>query len=584
MYVRRTPALLLVALLPIFILTSPVSATSIEVWGPSISVPGLNGIVNSISCASVGNCSAGGTYGTGTSSDSPSAAFVVDETNGVWGSVQTVEGVTNVDGFAAVYSVSCGSVGNCSAGGMYESALPPDSVDFIAYQAFVVDEVNGVWGDAIEVPGSAALNTHNQAGIDSISCPAPGDCSAVGSYQFGLSGSEAQDFVVDETNGVWGSAEEIPGLASISSTSLGLGQSFISCSSAGDCSAGGGLAAVLNGGYVRLAFLVNETNGVWNDAFEVPGLANLSPGESSSIRSISCASQGDCSAGGQYQFENNDTLPFVVDESNGSWGQAESIPGLKQLNVGDNATFGSISCASPGDCGAGGVYTAKAKETYVYVTNETNGIWSSAVEVNIPNLNPGEGAKLLSVSCGSPGNCTAGGNYGVVSTGGEVGVLTNASPFVANEVGGHWEAATPLTGVVTKNVGFAVVNSLSCVAPNFCAAGGEYTDRLKPYRGQAFVVNESAFTKTSFQARAIVITPPPESRQTFEARGLPSGATGTVSFNLYQLVECKARVVNDEAICRSRYALGTGSYQMVAQYSGNKVFAPTTKAFEFAVR
>lgn len=593
MYVRRTPALLLIALLPIFILASPVSATSIEVWGPSISVPGLNalntvgpGTVNSISCASVGNCSAGGTYGTGTSSDSPDAAFVVDEIDGVWGSVQTVEGVTNADGFAAIYSISCGSVGNCSAGGMYQSGLSADpvvSTDFDPdYEAFVVDEVNGVWGDAVEVPGSAALNTQNQAGIDSMSCPAAGDCSAVGSYQVGISGSDTQDFVVGETNGVWGSAEEIPGLASISSSSLGLGQSFISCSSVGNCSAGGGLEAVLNGGFVRFAFLADETDGVWGDAFEVPGLTSLSPGESSSIRSISCASPGDCSAGGQY-LRNDDTLPFVVDENNGSWGQAESIPGLARLDVGDNATFGSISCTSPGDCGAGGVYTGKAKQLNVYVTNETNGVWSSAIEVSIANFNAGEGSSLMSVSCGAPGDCSAGGYYDAHSTGGGVSTISNATPFVVNEVGGHWEAAAPLTGVVAKNVGFAAVNSLSCVAPNFCAAGGEYADRLKPYRGQAFVMNASALTKTSFQARAIAISTPPESRQTFEARGLPAGATGTVSFNLYQLVECKARVVNDEAICRSRYALNTGSYQVVAQYSGNKVFAPTIKSFTFVV-
>lgn len=584
MYARGTSALLLVALLPTFVLASPVSATSIEVWGPSMPVPGLNtlnttgpGVVNSISCKSVGNCSAGGTYGT----DKGAAAFVVDETNGVWGSVQTVPGVTNADGFAAIYSLSCGSVGNCSAGGTYVSGLSPDpvvSTDFDTdYEAFVVNEVNGVWGDAIEVPGSGVLNAQNQAEIDSISCPVAGDCSAIGSYQANASanGGAAQDFVVNETNGVWGSAEEIPGIESISSSSLG--NTYISCSSAGNCSAGGGLQTASN---TWFAFLVNETDGVWSDAFEAPGLTNLNPGESSSIRSISCASQGECSAGGQYQFANNDTLPFVVDESNGNWGEAEPIPGLNQLDVGDNATFDSISCTSPGDCSAGGGYTGKAKQPDVYVTNETNGIWSSAIEVAIAGLNSGEGAKLESVSCGSPGDCSAGGYYGAVSTG---FVITNASPFVVNEVGGHWEATTPMTGVVTKNVGVAQVTSISCAAPSFCAAGGDYADRLKPYRSQAFVVSASPFTKTSFQARAVAISPPPESRQTFEALGLPGGATGTVTFNLDQLVECRAKVVSDRAVCRSKYTVDTGSYEIVARYSGNSVFAPTAKAFTFVV-
>jgi hypothetical protein len=583
MYVRRTSALLLVALLPTFILVSPVSATTVEVWGPSMSVPGLNtlntagpGIVNSISCKSVGNCSAAGTYGT----DSGAAAFVVDESNGVWGSVQTVTGLTNADGFAAIYSLSCGSVGNCSAGGMYGGLVadPADPTTFDDdYQAFVVNEVNGVWGDAIEVPGSAELNAQGQATIDSISCPAAGDCSAVGNYQANASanGGAPQDFVVNETNGVWGSAEEIPGIASMSYASLG--NTYISCSSAGNCSAGGGLETLSN---TWFAFLVNETDGVWGDAFEAPGLTGLSPGESSSIRSISCASEGECSAGGQYQFANNDTLPFVVDESNGIWGEAEPIPGLAQLDVGDNATFDSISCTSPGDCGAGGDYTGKAQQTYAYVTNETNGIWSSAIEVSIANLNSGDGAQLESVSCGSSGDCSAGGYYGAVSSG---FVITNASPFVVNEVGGHWDATTPMTGVVTMNVGVAEVTSLSCVAPNFCAAGGRYADRVKPYRSQAFVMSASQFTETSFQARAVAVSPPPESRQTFEALGFPVGATGTVSFSLGQDVECRAKVVSDRAVCRSRYTLGAGSYQIDARFSGDKVFAPTTKAFTFVV-
>lgn len=529
MRVRRTSALLFAAILPILILTSPVSAASIEVlWGPTLSVPGLNtlntagpGIVTSMSCKSTGNCSAGGTYGTGKSPDSVNYAFVDDETNGVWGSMKTVAGVTNEDGFASIYTISCGSVGNCSAGGSYVSGLSPDpvvSTDFDTdFEAFVVNEVNGVWGDAIEVPGTGTLNAQNQAAIISISCPVAGDCSAIGDYQADSSanGGSSQDFVVNETNGVWGSAEEVPGSASIASSSIG--NPHISCSSAGNCSAGGGLLTASN---TWFAFLVTETDGVWGDAFEVPGVSNVRP-TGSYIQSISCAADGDCSAGGQYQNENNDTLPFVVDESNGVWGNAEAIPGLKKLDVGDNSTFSSISCTSPGDCGAGGTYTDKTKESQVYFTNETNGIWSSASKVSIPNLNSGEGTELNAVSCASPGDCSAGGDYGAEATGGGVSVITNANPFVITELGGHWEPATPLSGVVAKNVGVATVYSLSCVAPNFCAAGGEYGDRLKPYRGQAFVMNASPFTITSFRARAVAISPAPESRQTLKLLDYP---------------------------------------------------------------
>ena len=47
--------------------------------------------------------------------------------------------------------MSCASAGNCSAGGYYT-----DSSGHL--QAFVVSEVNGTWGTPMEVPGTAALN------------------------------------------------------------------------------------------------------------------------------------------------------------------------------------------------------------------------------------------------------------------------------------------------------------------------------------------------------------------------------------------------------------------------------------------
>ena len=70
--------------------------------------------INSVSCASAGNCSAGGSY---TSSSRRAPAFVVNETNGTWGPVQEVAAALNAGGSAAIESVSCASAGHCSAGG-----------------------------------------------------------------------------------------------------------------------------------------------------------------------------------------------------------------------------------------------------------------------------------------------------------------------------------------------------------------------------------------------------------------------------------------------------------------------------------
>ena len=102
--------------------------------------------------------------------------------NGTWGMAEQVPG--------AVYlsSVSCGSAGNCSAGGGNGDG-----------QAFVVDEVNGIWSQPKEVPGLAALNAGGSAQTNSVSCPPGGTCGAGGYYTDSSPGEQA--FVVTKSGG-----------------------------------------------------------------------------------------------------------------------------------------------------------------------------------------------------------------------------------------------------------------------------------------------------------------------------------------------------------------------------------------------
>jgi hypothetical protein len=91
--------------------------------------------------------------------------------------------------FGTVLSVSCGSAGNCSAGGWYT-----DSSDLV--QPFVASEVNGTWHNAVKVPGIATLNRGGDAVINSMSCGPAGNCSALGSYTD--SSNRYQVFVVSK--------------------------------------------------------------------------------------------------------------------------------------------------------------------------------------------------------------------------------------------------------------------------------------------------------------------------------------------------------------------------------------------------
>ena len=71
----------------------------------------------------------------------------------------------------------------------------------------------GGWDKAIEVPGTAALNTGGTAKVESVSCAAAGSCTAVGFYA--EDSRHAQAFVVTEASGRWRTAIEVPGTAAL---------------------------------------------------------------------------------------------------------------------------------------------------------------------------------------------------------------------------------------------------------------------------------------------------------------------------------------------------------------------------------
>jgi hypothetical protein len=151
-------------------------------WGTAEQMPGIAAlntgdyaVVNAISCASPGDCSAVGRYNV-SSSTVDQQAFVASQAHGVWGKAEEVPGTPalNKGGFANVFAVSCPSAGNCGAGGFYAGRAGYE-------QALVVSEVNGVWGKAEKVPGTAALNTGRQANVYSVSCASPATAVPAGS-------------------------------------------------------------------------------------------------------------------------------------------------------------------------------------------------------------------------------------------------------------------------------------------------------------------------------------------------------------------------------------------------------------------
>jgi len=442
-------------------------------WRHAIEVPGLGALnaggdafVAGVSCKSAGSCGAGGSYMDGSGHFQ---AFVVSQRNGRWGKAIEVpgSGALNAGGGAGIASVSCASPGNCAAVGDYREASAH-------LQTFVVNERNGRWTKAIEVPGSGALNAGGNADIGSVSCASVGNCTAGGLYTD--SSGHAQALVVSERNGRWGKAVKVPGSGALNAGGAA-DITSVSCASAGNCAAGG----FYHGASDHLqALLVTQRNGRWGKAIEVPGSRALNAGGSAEIRSVSCPSAGSCAAGGFYTGSSGHVQAFVVSQRNGRWGKAIEVPGSGGLNTGGNALIKSLSCPAAGNCAAGGIYRDSSANREAFVVSQRNGRWDKAIEVpGSGALNAGGGAEVSSVSCPSAGNCAAGGFY--------LDISGNLQALVVTEQSGHWTKAIEVPGSGALNAGGnGAVNSVSCSSPGKCVAGGRYSDDNDS--GQGFVV------------------------------------------------------------------------------------------------
>ena len=82
---------------------------------------------------------------------------------------------------------------------------------------------------------------------------------------------------------------------------------------------------------------------------------------------MSCASAGNCAAGGSYS---NRGQAFVVSEVNGTWHAAIEVPGTAALNQGGDAAVNSVSCAMAGNCAADGFYLDSSHHGQAFVVNE----------------------------------------------------------------------------------------------------------------------------------------------------------------------------------------------------------------------
>jgi hypothetical protein len=257
---------------------------------------------------------------------------------------------------------------------------------------------------------------------------------------------------------------------SLPNPNSGLNQGYLpfqSCSSVGNCA----VAGIYLGARGFAAGVVDyEVKGIWKSPLHVRPPSGYSPAKGVTMDGVSCPSDANCVALGQYVDKTNQ-LPFTVSEVAGVWQKSATLA-LPQgaMSTSESATPHAITCESNGNCTVVGTYTTAttAFATQGFMVSEVHGLWHHAVTLSLPpgtNVNPL--VSLTQVACWTPTSCVAAGSY--------VDANSVSHAVVVPEVGGVWEKAlvVGLPGNASAFAG-AQFNEVTCVAGGSCLAAGTY--------------------------------------------------------------------------------------------------------------
>jgi hypothetical protein len=457
--------------LPASAIATPTWTTAHQVALPKGATGIPDGFFSSLSCPSLGNCDAAGSYSNG---GGQILGLIANESNGSWTapvSLQAPVGAAGNEG-VTVYGVSCGAVGNCAAVGSYENGHG-DTV------AFVDDERGAHWlrAQVLPLPPNALVRRQN-ALVRSVSCSSVNTCSAVGTYQDNNPvGTRTEGFVANERNGTWGRARQILLPASNFNPFVSISQ--IACSSSVDCV---GVGSFINNNDVTEALVVNEVGGAWHRAQALALPASASRFADASVTEVTCLKDSSCAAFGTFNATSGAQEAMSASETSGVWEAASAL--AMPTNAAANPHvflfgFGGIACAATDNCSVGGQYKDSAGGYQGFLENEVDGVWSPATEATLPvnGSSGGQNGGVVAISCPGLGECQASGSY--LDTSG------NYQAVVFSETGGEWQRGTEVTlpsGAATVGVDGGIY-ALYCASATSCVGVGSYLKGASTYEG-----------------------------------------------------------------------------------------------------
>jgi hypothetical protein len=321
---------------------------------PANTGTGTNGWseLSGVSCAGAPTCVAVGAYRETTGR---TAALVETLSGGTWTPAEAPEPAgagTGAMQTGGLDTVTCLSATSCAAAGDYEDSTGVYWTLFETLSGSTWTPHQGQAG-----PGGAA-GTKQYIRIEGITCPAPGNCVAVGTYD---GATKTTEFSLIDTlaNGTW-TAEKGPQPSNDAATTKDYeGLEAVACPAAGSCIAVGFYYTDQG---QQQGMIQTLANGTWTvQSAPVPSNVYTGKFETSQLDGLSCSAPGSCVAVGGYPVQTTKTTATtgefgLIDTLSGTTWTASAAPQPSVTHGGHQGAFlGSVSCVG-GSCAAGGTY------------------------------------------------------------------------------------------------------------------------------------------------------------------------------------------------------------------------------------
>ncbi|HEV3311366.1 MAG TPA: hypothetical protein VG815_12705 [Chloroflexota bacterium] len=359
--------------------------------------------------------------------------------------------------------------------------------------------------------------------LDALSCPATGNCVAVGTYE-DAAGNQI-GILLTQSGGAW-TAVKAP-LPAGASKQVTVDLYDVACPTAGHCMAVGDYSDIApnsqGAGGDFQGLLEVLSGGKWSAIkAKVPSDSDFHP--LASLLSVSCPTMASCTAVGLYAVSGQPADWILYDTSSG-WKSIDAPTSNASGNGGaNNPGLSGVDCFSPGSCVAVGSFQNNIGAGGLF-DQEKAGKWKA---IDFPNSG---NAYLSYAACTSATSCEAVG--GVASSNGNV-----LSGFALSDSNGKLTGTqTPLpAGVTTKQADEADLYSIACVSAGSCVAIGAYFNNNAPSSGGSGPPPHALLLSLSGAKWTAPVIPSATGAAASQLNGVACGVASCIAVGQYSLL------------------------------------------------